>query len=32
MNLLAEEVAQALEVTLEAVREMFEEIWVEDLG
>ncbi|HFB38957.1 MAG TPA: CarD family transcriptional regulator [Oceanithermus sp.] len=32
VNLLAEEVAQALEITLEAAREMFEEIWLEELN
>ncbi len=32
INLLAEEVAQALEVTLEAARELFEEVWGEALN
>ncbi len=32
MNLLAEEVAQALEVTLEAARELFDELWADELN
>ncbi len=32
MNLLAEEVAEALEITIEAARELFEETWMEVLN